>query len=304
MNLDPEIAAVVALQAADDGVPAHERPLAEVRAAHDAETALLSGPGESVAQVRSVSAGGVPLRVYRPAGEGPPAVVAYFHGGGWAVGSLDSFDTACRALANASGAIVASVDYRLAPEHPFPAGLEDCRAATRWLAAHAGELGGDGARLAVAGDSAGGNLAAVVALRERACVRFQLLIYPVCDPGLATPSYRAFSEGFGLTAATMARYWDLYVGDGERRDDPDAAPVRATDLAGAPPAFVLTASHDVLRDEGLSYVEALRAAGVPVEHREYPGTTHGFWRWLARTSVSRLAVADAGAAVRAALRSP
>jgi acetyl esterase len=164
----------------------------------------------------------------------------------------------------------------------------------------------------VAGDSAGGNLAAVVARRERAHLRFQLLIHPVCDPGLATPSYREFGEGFGLTAATMARCWDLYLDGGARhdsdaaparasdlagrRDDPDVAPLAAPDLAGVPPAFVLAASHDVLRVEGVAYAEALRAAGVPVEHREYPGTTHGFWRRLARTAVSRRAVAEAGAA--------
>src|SRR4051794_32514286 len=168
------------------GPPAHEVPVAEARAAHEEETRFLSGPGEPVAEVRDVAVPGpggeVPVRVFRPASaETPAGVVAYLHGGGWCIGSIASFDTLCRALANASGAIVASVGYRLAPEHPFPAAVEDAHAVVRWLAEHADELGGDPARLAVAGDSAGGNLAAVVARRARDAggppLRLQALIY-------------------------------------------------------------------------------------------------------------------------------
>jgi len=295
-ELDPHVAAVLRDTLAAGGPPMHERPIAEVRADHEREAALLCGPGEPVAEVREVAAPGpagpIPVRIYVPA-ERSGGTVAYLHGGGWAIGSLDSFDGICRALANASGATVASVGYRLAPEHPFPAGLEDCLAATRWLLES-----GDGP-LAVAGDSAGGNLAAAVARHERDRLAFQALIYPVCDPGLDTPSYRAFAEGFGLTALGMRRYWALYL-DGAA-PGPDAAPALADDLAGLPPALVLTASHDVLRDEGEAYAERLRAAGVAVTLRRYEGTIHGFWRWLAATDVAWAAVAEVGAALREAL---
>ena len=289
------------------GGPAADKvPIEQARAGHEAETRHLSGPGEPVAEVRDIEVespcGGIHVRVYRPEADGPLPVVAYLHGGGWMIGSIESFDTVVRALANASGAIVASVDYRLAPEHPFPAGLEDCLCAVRWLAAHAAELGGDPRRLAIAGDSAGGNLATVVARRLRGEVelRLQALIYPVTDAGVNTPSYRDFGEGYGLTAASMHRFWNLYL-DGADGMHPDASPLRADDLAGSPPALVLTAACDPLRDEGEAYADALREAGVPVEARRVDGTVHGFWRWLAATSVSRRTVEEVGAAMRAAL---
>ncbi len=299
--LDPEIQAVLDEMLAVEGPPAHEVPIDLAREGHEEETALLSGPGEAVAEVTDIGvpgpAGEVPMRAYRPDRDGPLPVVAYFHGGGWAVGSIESFDTVCRGLANASGAIVASVGYRLAPEHRFPAALEDCVAVTRWLTGQAGELGGDPDRVAVVGDSAGGNLAAGVARRLREDVRFQALIYPVTDAGLNTPSYRDFKERYGLTAEGMQRYWHLYL-DGADGNDPDASPLRASDLAGAPPAFVLTAEFDVLRDEGEAFAEALREAGVPVTHRRFEGTIHGFWRWLARAHVTHRAIADVGEALR------
>ena len=288
------------------GPPAHEVPVEQARAGHEAESRELSGPGEDVAEVRDVEitapCGSVPLRVYRPKGTGPLPVVAYVHGGGWAIGSIDSFDTVVRALANASGAIVASVGYRLAPEHPFPCGLEDCLAAMRWLAAEAAALGGDQERMAVAGDSAGGNLATVAARRLRGEIdlRLQALVYPVCDAGVNTPSYREFGEGHGLTAASMQRFWNLYL-DGADGLDPDASPLRADDLAGCPPAFVLTAERDPLRDEGEAYAEALRRAGVLAQTSRYEGTIHGFWRWLAVTDAARRAVDEVGGALRAAL---
>jgi acetyl esterase len=289
-----------------DGPPAHEVPVEQARAGHDAETKHLSGPGEPVAEVRDVAVpspcGAVPLRVYRPDGEGPLPLVAYVHGGGWMLGSVESFDSVVRALANAAGAVVASIEYRLAPEHPFPAGLDDVRCAVRWLAANAADLGADPERLAIAGDSAGGNLATVAARRLRGEVelRFQALIYPVTDAGVNTPSYREFGEGYGLTAASMQRFWNLYLGGADGLD-PDASPLRCDDLAGSPPALVLSAAADPLRDEAEAYAEALREAGVPVEARRVEGTVHGFWRWLAATSVSRRTVEEVGAALRAAL---
>jgi acetyl esterase len=305
--LHPEIQAILDAMNAAPGPPEHDIPVAHARAAHVAESVELCGPGEPVAEVRDVrvpAAGGdVLVRAFRPEGDGPLPVVAYLHGGGWVMGSVDSYDTVLRALANAAGAIVAGVEYRLAPEHRFPAALEDSLAAIRWIAAHADELGGDASRLAVAGDSAGGNLAAVAArrLRDELPIALQVLIYPVTDAGVNLPSYRAFADGHGLSAASMRRFWDLYL-DGSDGSDPDASPLRATDLAGLAPALVLTADEDVLRDEGEAYAGALRDAGVDVELVRWPGSIHGFFRWLAATSEARAAVEVVAAALRGALR--
>jgi acetyl esterase len=305
--LDPEIQVIAdRLEAAP---PAHLVPVDEARVAHDRDTVEMSGPGPAVAEVRELEVPGpggpIPVRVFRPEGEGAMALVVYLHGGGWTVGSLDGFDPLCRALANASGAIVASVGYRLAPEHPFPAAPDDARAAVRWLAEHAGELGADPGLLAIAGDSAGANLATVTARRLRdegdTALRFQALIYPVCDSAQDTQSYREKSDGFGLSAPSMRRYWNLYL-DGADGRLPDASPLRASDLSGLPPAFVLTVRDDVLCDEGEAYARALEAAGVPVTLRRYDGAIHGFFRWLAVSELSRRAVAEVGAALRAGLR--
>ena len=288
------------------GPPAHEVPVEEARAAHSAESERLCGPGEPVAEVSDLDISGpggdITLRVFRPQTERRPGVVAYLHGGGWTMGTIDSYDTPLRALANASGAIVAHVDYRLAPEHRFPAALDDSLTAIRWLVANATDLGGDPARVALAGDSAGGNLAAVAArrLRGELPLRLQALIYPVIDAGLNTPSYREFSEGHGLSAASMQRFWNLYL-DGADGGDPDASPLRASDLAGVAPAYVLTAEEDALRDEGEAYAAALRDAGVPTELVRWPGTIHGFFRWLAVAAPAREAIDAVGAALRQAL---
>lgn len=306
--LDPEIGALVAAQEALPGPPAHEIPIADARAAHDRETEVLSGPGPAVAEVRDVHAPGprgpVRIRVMRPAGDGLLPLVAYVHGGGWAIGTVEAFEPVCRALAVASGAVVTSVDYRLAPEHPFPAGLEDVCAAVRWLHDHATELGADPARMGIAGDSAGGNLAAVATRRLRdeggPPLRHQALIYPVCDAALDTRSYREKGTGFGLSRESMRRFWDLYL-DGADAADPDVSPLRAADLTGLPPAFVLLVPDDVLCDEGDAYARRLEAAGVPVTLRRYDGAAHGFFRWIAKAELARRAVDDVAAAVRAAL---
>ncbi len=303
--LHPEIQVILDAMNAEPGPPAHEVPVEEARAGHLAESAELCGVGEPVAEVRDVRVpgpgGDVLVRTFRPAGDGPLPVLVFLHGGGWMMGCLDSYDALVRALANATGAIVAGVEYRLAPEHRFPAALEDSLAAIRWLAANAGELGGDGSRLAVAGDSAGGNLTAVAArrLRGELPVALQVLIYPVTDAGADAPSYRAFAEGHGLSSASMRRFWDLYL-DGADGNHPDASPLRARDLAGVAPALVLTAEEDVLRDEGEAYAEALREAGVAVDLVRWPGSIHGFFRWLAATSEARAAVTVAADAVRRA----
>ena len=281
-------------------------PVDQARAGHENEARELSGPGEEVAEARDLEVdsprGPIPVRVYRPDGEAPLPLVAYIHGGGWILGSIDSFDTVVRSLANASGAVVASIGYRLAPEDPFPAGLEDCVCAVRWLHAHAEDLGADPERMAIAGDSAGGNLGTVVArrLRDQVPLRMQALIYPATDAGCNTSSYGAYGTEHGITAATMQRSWNLYLGGADGLH-PDASPLRSDDLAGSPPALVVTAEFDPLRDEGEAYAVALRDAGVPVETRRVPGTVHGFWRWLAVAEVSRRTVAEVGAALRAAL---
>jgi acetyl esterase len=300
--LTPEIQAILDEMNAAPGPPPHEVPVADARAAHSDEAARLCGEGEPVAEVREVRAGEVSVRTYRPEGDGPLPVVAYLHGGGWMMGTPDSYDSLLRALANASGAIVAGVDYRLAPEHRYPAALDDALSTIRWIADNAGELGGDGERLAVAGDSAGGNLAAVAArrLRGELAIKAQILIYPVIDAVFDTPSYREFDEGHGLSGASMQRFWRLYL-DGADPADTDASPLRARDLAGVAPAYVLTAEEDVLRDEGEAYAAALRDAGVPTELVRWPGTIHGFFRWLAVTPAAREAVEAVGARLRSAL---
>jgi acetyl esterase len=297
--LRPEIQEILDGMNAMPGPPAHEVPVAAARAAHIAEAERLSGPGETVDEVRDVVVAGpggdVPVRLFVP--ESAHGVVTYIHGGGWILGSVETFDAPLRAIANASGATVAAVEYRLSPEHVFPAALDDCLAAIRRLAAEY-----DGVPVAVAGDSAGGNLATVCARRLRGEVdlRLQALIYPVTDAGLNLPSHREFGTGYGLTAATLRRMWGFYLGDADGLA-PDTSPLRAPDLAGVAPAFVLTAEADVLRDEGEAYAAALRDAGVPVELVRWPGVIHGFFRWLAATPAAREAVEAVGDALRRAL---
>ena len=280
--MDPGIQKVLDAMNALEGPPADEVPVEQARAGHEQETAELGGPGEEVGEVEDMELVGVPVRRYTPL-EPAGGTISYFHGGGWVVGSLDSFDTASRALANASGATVVSVDYRLAPEHPFPAGLEDCVAVTRTLEGP----------LAVAGDSAGGNLAIGVARRLRDALTAMALIYPVTDTGLNTPSMRDFKERYGLTAQGMQRYVNLYL-DGADGFQPDASPLRADDLAGLPPTYVLTSEFDILRDEGEAFATKLREAGVDVTHRRFEGTIHGFWRWMAATPKTREAIDEVG----------
>ncbi|MBO2458472.1 alpha/beta hydrolase [Actinomadura sp. LCR2-06] len=225
--------------------------------------------------------GSLPVRIYWPDGDAPHPVTVFFHGGGFALCGLDSHDRVCRMIASGAGTIVVSVDYRLAPEHPFPAAVEDARAAVAWAHANAAALGGDPARLAVAGDSAGGNLAAVACLAARdeagPPIAFQALIYPVTDAGQDTPSYREHGEGNFLTATHMRWYWEQYLDDPSHAGHPHASPLRAPDLSGLPPAFVLTAECDPLRDEGEAYAARLAEAGVPVEAHRIEGAFHGFF---------------------------
>lgn len=283
MPLDPDAERYLERLAALGAPPVTELEPAEVRLAAEATAADLFGPTDAVgAVIDQALPGPVRIRVYRPAGgaRGLPALV-YFHGGGWVAGSLDTHDGVCRALCARTPCAVVSVDYRLAPEHRFPAAVEDAWAATAWVAEHAGSIGGDASRIAVGGDSAGGTLAAVVALRARdhgLALGLQLLVYPATDHDLETPSYREFASGYGLTRDGMRWYWGHYLGPDGDGSRPEASPLRADDLTGVAPACVLTVEFDPLRDEGEAYAERLRAAGVPVERRRAAGLIHGAYR--------------------------
>jgi acetyl esterase/lipase len=259
----------------------------------------------------------IPVRVYWPETGGAstaPPVVVFFHGGGWVLAGLHTHDQLCRMITAGAGVITVSVDYRLAPDHRFPAAVEDAYAATCWAAdhaaghaaGHADELGGDPARLAVAGDSAGGNLAAATALMARdrggPALAFQLLVYPVLDHRQDTPSCRENAEGFFLTADHMRWYWEQYLGDGDG-SHPYASPVLADDLTGLPPAHIVTAACDPLRDEGEEYGRLLAEAGVPTEVRRYDGMFHGFFSMRDLLPAAADAQAAAFSALRAALAS-
>jgi acetyl esterase len=233
-------------------------------------------------------AGEIPVRLYADSTDAGLPVIAFFHGGGWVLSSVDGHDSLARRIATRTGMLVVSVDYRLAPEFPFPAPHDDCWAATSWLADHAAEWGGDPSRLAVCGDSAGGNLAAGVAMRARdedLDLRLQALVYPCIDDRQdGYPSMSKNAEGYFLTAADMAWFWDHFVPE-VHRSDPRAVPARADDLTGLAPALVMTAEYDPLRDEGERYADRLLDAGVPVEVIRYHGVVHGFvsrWHTMAR----------------------
>ncbi len=306
---------VVLDQLVSAGIP-HVSSLTPARARQvAAERRALNPPRvEAVEQVEDRQIAGVegvgtiPIRIYNPKPSAPPlAVEVYFHGGGWVVGDLDSHDAVCRAIANRAGCIVVSVDYRLAPEAPFPAALEDAYAATRWVVDHAAEIGADPGRLAVGGDSAGGNLAAAVCLlaRERGgpAIALQILVYPVTDGGCATGSYDEFARDFSLERADMLWYWDQYLGDQDRLQ-PLASPLRATDLSGLPPALIITAGYDPLRDEGEAYAQRLRDAGVPTTLTRYDGVIHGFLGMLGVVDESQQAIEQVAHALRTRLATP
>jgi acetyl esterase len=286
----------------------------EFRAMRDdyVQTAIrLGGALEPVSRVEDVviarPGGGaaLPARAYWPTAVDPVGALVWLHGGGWCIGDLDGFDRVCRSLCNAASATVVSVDYRLAPEHRYPAAVEDADLAVAWAIGHgAAQLGFDPARVAIGGDSAGGNLSAVAALHAKDALRAQLLVYPVVDAGMDTGSYREHGDFPLLTAEAVAFCWRTYVGgdDLARASEPDASPLRAADLSGAPPAYIAVAGHDVLHDEGIAYARALEAAGVPVTVRDFADMAHGFIRWGGVVDRTRELVADLGAFARDALR--
>lgn len=281
MTLDPQIAPLI--EALDSGFPpVHTMTGAEARATIRSRFVPPARP-EPVGTVQDLQIPGadgpIAVRVYRPSSAEPLPVVVYAHGGGFVFCDLDSHDGLCRSFANLVPAVVVSVDYRLAPEHRWPAAAEDLYAATRWVADNAAEIGGDATRIVVGGDSAGGNLAAATALMARdhggPALAAQVLLYPVIAADFETESYRLYGKGFYNPRPALQWYWDQYVPSSADRTHPYASPLHA-DLAGLPPAVVVIAGHDPLRDEGAAYADALAAAGVRTARCDFEGGIHGF----------------------------
>lgn len=288
--------------------PATGQPdIAALRKAAEEAPKRLGGSPETLASVSDASAAGVScaigLRVYRPETTSALPLLLYAHGGGWVTGSLDSHDRVCRMLANRLPAVVVAVDYRCAPEHAYPAALDDFETAWHWARIHASKLGADGVRFVVAGDSSGGNLAAALTLRIRArgapLPDLQLLLYPALDARCSRASYREFAAGYNLTGPQMAWYWETYRA-GAAIDATELSPLAAADLSGLPLAVIAVAEYDVLRDDGVDYARALTAAGVPLRVVHCDGMIHGFLRWdgavpAARTWIDAIAAAGRNA---------
>ena len=305
MPLDPQAQAVLDQLAAMGLPPAHTVSPEEARVNLNARP---RSPGPEMAKVedRLIPGEGpdIPVRIYTPHGSGPFPGLAWFHGGGWVVGTLDTADGNARHMAAGAGCVVVSVGYRLAPDAKFPAAADDSYAATRWMADNAASINVDPVRIAVGGDSCGGNLAAVVSLMARdkggPPLVFQLLVYPVTEWDFGTSSYRENANGYLLTTDSMKWFWDHYLRSEEDASNPYAAPMAADDLSDLPPALVITAEFDPLRDEGEAYGRRLQAAGVPATNSRYDGMIHGFFSMSGVVDKGREAVLEASTALRAA----
>ncbi|MBM2623535.1 alpha/beta hydrolase [Actinoplanes sp. LDG1-06] len=301
--LNPQVTAAAGLRARPPaGLSDPHEQLDFIRQAMEDANEAETGPALPLPVVVDVDAGGVPARLYAARVDAP--VFVYVHGGGWCYGSIETVDRVCRRIADRSGCAVLSVGYRLAPEHVFPAALEDVEAVLAFVRkSGADELGVDPSRLAIGGDSAGGQLATVAARRQRDAATpldLQVLIYPAIDPMTASESYDEVGS-YGLDRASMKLAWETYVPDPMTRFTPDVAPLAAESLAGMPPALIITAEYDALRDEGADYADALLAAGVPVVHTRYMGVNHGFARKLAVIDDARVAIDQVAAYLRAGL---
>jgi len=306
-KLYPEVRAL--LEALDaQGAPALETlPLEQARSGAAEALKSLGGEREEVARTEDLEIPGpegpIPIRIFTPAAPVPAPALVYFHGGGWVLCNLDTHDTLCRAIARRAGAVVVAVDYRLAPEHRFPAAVVDSDAATRWVAANAERLGIDRRRIAVGGDSAGGNLATVIARRFRdnggPVLALQVLVYPVTNlAAFDTPSYSEFAEGCFMTRTQMEWFRDCYLAKPEDGQDPDASPLLTADLRGLPPALVITGECDVLRDEGEAYARRLAEAGIAVTCTRYAGMIHPFVSLPGAFRQGQSAIGQVAAAVR------
>jgi acetyl esterase len=311
MPLDPDAQIVLQAMLKAGRPPIETLTPIQARAQMRAMREALKQPQPAVAEMRNLEASGphgaIPLRLYRAraatAGAAQPVLV-YFHGGGWVFGDLDTHDNLCRSLANAADATVISVDYRLAPEHKFPASVDDAWAATQWIAAHARELSVNPARLAVGGDSAGGNLATVVSMMAAdnggPKIAYQLLIYPAVDFSLTQESYKRAGEGFTLTTPSMVWFRNHYLRNAADRKDWRASPLLAKDFSKLPPAYVVTAGCDPLCDEGEAYARALEKSKVPVTFRHFPGQMHGFIGMSGFIGAADTVIGEIGAALKQA----
>lgn len=305
MPLDPQAQTVIEQIAALGFPPAHTVSPEQARINNRARPRA-AGPEVARMDNRSIPGPGpdIPVRIYTPAGGGPFPTLMWFHGGGWVVGDLDSADPTARHLCVGAGCVVVSVDYRLAPETQFPGAADDCYAATQWAAQHAAQINGDPQRIAVGGDSAGGNLAAAVSLMARdrhgPALAFQLLVYPVTHCNYTTGSYQRYAEGYHLSRDGMRWYWDHYLPTPADANNPYAAPLVANDLSGLPPALVITAECDPLCDEGAAYAQRLQEAGVPTTYSCYDGMIHGFFAMPGLLDKGKQAVAAASAALQKA----
>lgn len=304
-ELDPQVVEVLRTMA-EAGAPPVETLTPEEARVNFARTAhAYFGEVDAMASVEDTDADGVPVRIYRPdEAETPSLALVYYHGGGFVVGSIETHDGIVRALAKTTRCLVVSVDYRLAPEHPFPAALDDAWTAARWVLEHASELGVDEERVGVGGDSAGGNLATVVARRGRdhgMPFAAQLLLYPVTSSRGDTPSYSLFSSGYGLTRDAMRWYLKQYLGDADGSANPDVSPSSLMDMRRLPRAIVVTAEADVLRDEAETYAQRMFLAGTETEGYRYDGMIHGFLRLAGAVERSRAAFDEIAASLRPAL---
>ncbi len=301
MPLDPQVQAIRDQLERENAPRLYTMSIPAARAADLAAVRAGAGDAEPVARVANRVIPGpatdLPIRIYWPDRAGPCPLLVYFFGGGWSLGTIDTCDGVCRQLTNAAGCVTIAAGYRLAPEHKFPAAVHDCHAATSWVASHAAEFGADPARLAVGGDSAGGNLVAAVTLLARdqggPAIIHQLLVYPNTDYQAENPSMRAGTDPYLFNVTAVEWYWGMYLASSEHGTNPLASPLRAADLAGLPPATVITAEYDPLRDEGEAYAARLADAGVGVELTRYEGMIHGFFTMSGVLDQARNAVMHA-----------